>query len=102
MRCGSTVRYNAAGMPITHQASHFQGRRKEATRFDPENVDTMCGACHQYLGANPYEHVAWQVKQKGQQAVDMIVLRSNGYKKRDDKMEALIWRQAIKDLTKGL
>lgn len=99
MRCGSLVQFNAAGMPITHEASHFQGRRKEATRFDPENVDTMCSGCHTYLGANPYEHVQWQVTHKGQQAIDMIVLRSNGYKKRDDKMEALIWRQAVKDLT---
>lgn len=99
MRCGSAVQFNAAGMPISHQASHFQGRRKESTRFDPENVDTMCGACHQYLGANPYEHVAWQMKTKGRTIVEAVVLRSNGYKKRDDKMECIIWRTAIKDLT---
>ncbi|MCA9333855.1 recombination protein NinG [Candidatus Saccharibacteria bacterium] len=98
-RCGSAVKFNSQGLPVSHQASHFQGRGKEATRFDPENVDTLCGGCHQYLTANPYEHVAWQIKKKGKRAVDAIVLRSNGYKKRDDKMEVLIWRQAIKDLT---
>lgn len=99
MRCGSPVQFNDKGMPVSHEASHFQGRRKEATRFDPENVDTMCFTCHQFLGENPYEHVAWQVKKKGQAAVDAIVLRSNGYKKRDDKMEVIIWIAAIKDLT---
>lgn len=99
MRCGSPVQFNDKGMPVSHEASHFQGRRKEATRFDPENVDTMCAACHTYLGANPYEHVQFQVKLKGQRAVDAIILRSNGYKKRDDKMECIIWRAAINDLT---
>lgn len=97
-RCGSPVEFNAKGLPISHQASHFQGRGKEATRFDPENVDTLCGGCHMYLGANPYEHTAWQIKKKGIDAVNAIVLRSNGYKKRDDKMECIIWRQAIKEL----
>ena len=99
MRCSSLVQFNSAGMPISHQASHFQGRRKENTRFDPENVDTMCGACHQYLGANPYEHVAWQMKYKGRTIVEGVIIRSNSYKKRDDKMEVIIWRAALKTLT---
>lgn len=98
MRCGSPVQFNDKGLPVTHEASHFQGRRKESTRFDPDNVDTMCSGCHTYLGANPYEHVAFQVKMKGQRAVDAIVLRSNGYKKRDDKMDVIIWRAALKEL----
>ena len=98
MRCNSPVKFNDKGDPVSHQASHFQGRGKEATRFDPENVDCMCGGCHMYLGSMPYEHVQWQVKQKGQQAVDMIILRSNGYHKKDRKMSALIWEQAYKDL----
>ena len=97
-RCFSPVGFNDKGMPNTHQCSHFQGRRKEATRHDLSNCDTLCGGCHMYLTANPYEHTAWQVKTKGQKEVDLIVLRSNGYKKRDDKMECIIWRTALKDL----
>lgn len=97
-RCFSPVQLNDKGMPNTHQASHFQGRRKEATRFDLENVDTLCGGCHSYFTANPYEHVAWQVKTKGQKEVDLIILRSNGFKKRDDVFETLTWRAALKDL----
>lgn len=99
-RCGSPVQFNASGDPVSHQMSHFQGRRKEATRFDPENGDTMCGGCHMYLTANPYEHVEWQVDAKGKSVVDQIVVRSNGYKKKDRKMEALIWKQAYADLKK--
>lgn len=80
------------------QCSHFQGRRKEATRFDPENADCLCFGCHAYFTANPYEHVQWQIKTKGQQAVDMIVFRSNQYCRKDRKMQQMIWQQAYLDL----
>lgn len=79
--------------------SHFQGRGKEATRFDPENADALCYGCHQYFTSHPAEHYQWQVYKKGQQAIDLLVLRSNGYKKRDDKMEILVWKAALQDLT---
>ena len=80
--------------------SHFMGRAKEATRFDPENADALCYGCHRYLTAHPAEHMALQIKRKSQQTVDEIILRSNTYKKKDRKMEVLIWRQALKDLEK--
>jgi len=97
-RCGSLVTFNANGDPISHQLSHFQGRRKEATRFDIENGDCLCGGCHQYFTANPAEHYMWQVAQKGQVAVDAIVVRSNSYVKKDRVMQKLVWAQAYKDL----
>jgi len=98
MRCGSLVKFNANGDPISHQDSHFQGRRKEATRFDPENSDTLCGGCHLYFTANPAEHYMWQVGKKGQATVDAIVVRSNRYVKKDRVMQKLVWAQAYKDL----
>ena len=82
------------------QCSHFQGRRKEATRFDPANADCLCFGCHAYFTANPFEHVQWQLATKGEQTVNEIVVRSNSYKKKDRKMEALIWKQAYEDLLK--
>lgn len=81
--------------------SHFMGRGKEATRFDPDNCDALCYGCHQYFTSHPALHLEWQVKRKGQKMVDAIILQSNGYKKRDDKFEMLIWRQALKDLMVG-
>lgn len=97
-RCHSPVKLNANGDPVSHQASHFQGRRKEATRYDLDNVDCMCGGCHRHLTAMPYEHVQWQIATKGEQKVNEIILRSNQFKKKDRKMEVLIWEQAYKDL----
>ena len=97
-RCHSPVQYNAKGEPVSHQASHFQGRRKESTRFDEENVDCLCTGCHMYFTANPGEHYQWQVKTKGQKTVDLIILRSNTYMKRDRQMAKLYWSQRLKEL----
>lgn len=96
-RCHSPVSFNAKGLPVTHQASHFVGRRKEATRFDPENVDTMCGGCHMYFTSHPAEHVKWQIETKGQAKVDEIILRSNLYHKKDRQAEYLYWSNKLKE-----
>lgn len=93
-RCGTQYTPPTSAL----HCSHFMGRGKENTRFDPENADAMCYGCHRYLTAHPAEHVDWQVKRKGQQAVDMIKFRSGQYKKKDRKMEVLIWRKALEDL----
>lgn len=95
-RCGTPYTPPTSAL----HCSHFQGRGKEATRFDPENADALCYGCHRYFTSHPGEHYNWQVKQKGQNTVDGIILRSNQYKKKDRKMEKLIWEQAVKDLTK--
>lgn len=99
-RCHSPVKLNDKGLPVSHQASHFQGRGKEPTRFDEENVDTLCGGCHMYLTANPAEHYAWQVNLKGQRAVDLIVMRSNTYIKKDRQMAYIYWSERLKHETK--
>jgi|JI10StandDraft_1071094.scaffolds.fasta_scaffold03359_5 hypothetical protein len=99
-RCLSPVKLNDKGLPVSHQASHFQGRRKESTRFDEDNVDTLCGGCHSYFTANPAEHYEWQVKTKGQQTVDLIVLRSNTYMKKDRQLAFIYWAQRLKELLK--
>lgn len=97
-RCHSKVELNAKGDPVSHQNSHFQGRAKEATRFDEENCDTLCGACHMYFTANPAEHYMWQVKTKGQKAIDNLVLRSNTYQKKDRAMAFIYWTERLKEL----
>lgn len=98
LRCSSTVRYNEKGLPVSHQASHFQGRGKENTRFNEENVCTLCTGCHMYLTANPAEHYQWQVERLGQAKVDEIVLWSNQYVKKDRKSQAIYWGQKLKEL----
>jgi len=78
--------------------SHFMGRAKESTRFEPMNADALCYGCHQYFTSHPALHLEWQIERKGQQMIDLLVLQSNSYKKKDRKMEVLIWKQALKDI----
>lgn len=93
-RCHSPVEFRD-GLPVSHQNSHFQGRRKESTRFTPENCDTLCGGCHQYFTSNPAEHYAWQVQTKGQGVVDRVVLASNSYTKKNRDLEKIYWKQQV-------
>lgn len=96
LRCGAAGRGPLGIQGL--QNSHFQGRAKEATRFDPENCDAICAGCHQYFTANPGEHYQWQVQQKGQAAVDALILRSNLYHRKDRTAEALYWQAELKKL----
>lgn len=99
-RCRKPVEFNEKGDPITHQASHFQGRRKEATRFDELNVDCLCFSCHRYFTENPGDHYRWQVEKKGQKVVDDIISRSNLHQKRDRKMAETYWKQRYAEMEK--
>lgn len=78
--------------------SHFMGRAKENTRFEPLNADALCYGCHQYFTSHPAEHYAWQVGKKGQKMVDRLVLAGNTYKKKDRKLEAMLWKQELDKL----
>lgn len=97
LRCESKVRFNDKGLPVSHQASHFQGRGKENTRFNLDNVCTLDTGCHMYFTAHPAEHYEWQVKRLGQALVDSLVLLSNTYCKKDRISEAIYWKQRLQE-----
>lgn len=97
LKCGSSVKVNAKGLPVSHQASHFQGRGKESTRFDELNVCTLCMGCHRYFSSHPGEHYQWQVKRLGQEVVEQIVLTSNMYTKKNREAEKIYWRQRLRE-----
>lgn len=98
-RCGKEYNPLVPTDRMALHCSHFQGRGKENTRFEPLNCDALCYGCHRYFTAQPGEHREWQVKRKGVEVVDALVLQSNQYKKRNDKAEKLIWMEALKALT---
>lgn len=97
-RCGSPVELNDKGDPISHQCSHFYGRRKESTRFDEKNCDCLCGGCHMYLTANPAEFRDWKLNQLGQEEFDKLTLRSNTPQKKDREAQKLLWKQEYRKL----
>jgi hypothetical protein len=95
LRCGSKVKLRDE-LPISHHASHFQGRGKENTRFNELNVCTLCYGCHQFFTSHPGDHYQWQVKRLGQDTVDQLILASNTYCKKDRKLQQIYWEQELK------
>lgn len=79
--------------------SHFHGRGRESTRFDPENCDAACRSCHAFVHTG--EGTIWlrefKKKQLGERGYDLLTLRANTPTKRDDVMTLLY----IKELTKS-
>lgn len=73
------------------QNSHFWGRARENTRFDPDNCDTLCFRCHQYLGGDGREeYIELKKRQLGEFNYNRLKLRAFTYKKKDDKL-ILLW-----------
>ena len=77
--------------------SHFEGRRKESTRFDPENCDTACRSCHEYLETHKDFYREWKLEQLGAKRYNALIIRANTIKKRDDAMDKIIIKQLLKE-----
>lgn len=95
-RCHTPYERKSQGL----HCSHFFGRRAESTRFCLDNVNAHCFFCHQFLGSNPLEFSQWKRKSLGEERFNQLIMMNNLYKKKDRKMELLIWRQALKELCK--
>ena len=81
------------------QASHYFGRGRENTRFDVENVDSLCFGCHRQWGSdNREDYRNFKIKQLGQDAFDNLCIRAETYCKKDRKMSLIIVKQLIKEL----
>ena len=71
--------------------SHYHGRGKESVRFDTDNCDAACKSCHNFV------HTAdgmiwldeWKEKQLGKKGFELLLLRANTTKKRDDFIDTL-------------
>jgi hypothetical protein len=89
VRCGSRVEFNNDGMPISHQCSHYWGRGNWSTRFDEENADTLCFACHRLWGGDYRDmYKAYKVKQLGDKKYKELEKRKN---ENGNKRKILFW-----------
>ena|SRR3990167_9602660 len=96
-RCKKNYEDNPGGL----HCSHYFGRAKESTRFDPENCDALCYGCHQYWGSTDREgYRNFKIIQLGDAYWKRLMLRANSFKKKDRKMEAIIWKKALESLQK--
>ena len=82
------------------EASHFYGRGRENTRMDEDNVVSLCFRCHNSYGhgENRPAYESFMKKKLGQEGFDLLTIRANTYKKRDDIMDLIIIENMIKEL----
>lgn len=85
--CQRCLRYYENGIGL--DCSHFWGRGRESTRFDPFNCVALCRACHQYFTSYPAEHDAWYRKRLGDQQFKLLMVRAHTVGRRDEKMTML-------------
>lgn len=78
--------------------AHYHGRSHENVRFDEENTLCLCGIpCHQYFDTHKTEFEAFMLKRLGRECFDLLALRAHIRKDRQDKLDALIIRQMLKE-----
>ncbi len=100
-RCGSQVQFNEQGLPITHQCSHYWSRGNWNTRFDIENGDVLCFACHRLWGGDDRaDYKAYKINQLGIERYKALERRKNEYA---NKRKILAWaypyyKQKLKEL----
>lgn len=82
------------------QASHYFGRGRESTRFDPQNVDALCAACHRLWESDFREdYRAFKVRQLGETGFRMLEWRSGQIGRKDRKLSLIYARELLKTLT---
>ena len=77
--------------------SHFYGRVNESTRFEPDNCVAICYGCHKYFDETDREaYRDFKLKQLGEKRFNSLRVQKSTYKRKDRKMEAIIWKEALK------
>lgn len=79
------------------QNSHFWGRERMATRFDPLNCDGACGGCHmRHEGNKQGEYADRKRAQLGDVAYEELRKRAYSYKARNDAIyECMVFFGAV-------
>ncbi len=79
------------------QIHHYFGRRFENVRFDDENVVAVCFSCHRVFHEDVEKGRLFMFQKLGQRVLDLLTLKRNLYKKRDDKLDMLWLKERIKN-----
>jgi 5-methylcytosine-specific restriction endonuclease McrA len=94
-RCGK--HYDQPSQAL--HCSHFYGRAKKATRFDPNNCVALCYGCHQYFEQRKNaEYADWMKERIGEGEFEALTRRANSYIKYDKAKEAFwVWYKSRND-----
>ncbi len=83
--------------------SHFFGRARKSTRFDPENCDALCAACHRFWGSDDYEaYRDFKIKQLGKKGFGMLKIKANTGGKPDYAMLNIWLSEELKRIKKEM
>lgn len=102
-RCFKTFR----GLSPYLHAAHFYGRRGKSTRFDPDNVISLCGTigfpggCHGYFADHPHEFREFMFKRLGEQKFDALVFRAHTPVKIDEEALVIGLKMALEEMKKA-
>lgn len=98
IRCFSPVFFNEKGVPKSHQNSHYFGRAKQGTRFEPDNCDTLCHGCHRLWEKEDREdYREFKINQLGEERFNSLRLQSQLYHKKDYMAERIYWRIRLRE-----
>lgn len=77
-RCGRKHEVGSRGL----HASHFVGRAHNRLRWDRDNVDVFCYACHQYMETKKAtEYRDWKIKKLGKERFNELEKKSREIRK---------------------
>jgi hypothetical protein len=80
---------------IKLEAAHYFSRGKEAVRFDERNVHCLCYVCHKTSHEDKNYYKDWMIKKYGQTKFNILEFESNGYCKKDDKLNKIIIKELL-------
>jgi len=102
-KCGKEYNPYNKGKLRNLGVSHYYGRSRENTRFDMDNVTLLCNfPCHRkWEGEEREDYKKYMIDRLGQEGFDLLTVRANTYKKRDDKMNEIILTEWLKEMNDG-
>ena len=63
--------------------SHYVGRGRYSTRFEPLNAVALCYGCHRFFTSHPIDHTEFFKKRLGEKWENLMELKETIIKKRD-------------------
>jgi hypothetical protein len=98
-RCARCKRYFGENHGLL-DCSHYWGRVKEGTRFDPDNCDALCKGCHEIWGHGDvrYLYEEFKKKQLGEAGFKALMVRAHSYCKKDRAMALLVAKALLREL----
>jgi hypothetical protein len=93
-RCEKCGGFWPQGKGLT--VSHYWSRAKESVRFDEENCDILCVACHFYFETHKTEYEAWKKERMGLKPFNLLMVRAHITGKRDDKAVLMVLKELVR------